>query len=285
MIKLSQRNKLPRMGSLSSLGFCKSETNKVFGESGKIKCYIIRRQWSKMRKYLATEEGTLELIMAVLTASPKHSDHMTSKSSTTKSVTSEATHQSDDEAVEPESAFSWLLLACRCHPPLDIMQQFCAMNPKWVEISRNAANQTALHLASACGAHPDVVAFLTNLNPEHASIRDSKGRTPLHLHCERCCVIGSCDPTGFASDSAGFLGEENLDEEFNPFITAMLAARGRTTGPIPDVLDTLIAAHPEALITKDCEGNTPLEYCVLNGASRYIIEILQEVSAIVKRSY
>jgi len=79
---------------------------------------------------------------------------------------------------------SLLFLACQNHPPLDIIQRICAMNPKLVEVSRNFTKQTALHVVAAFGANPDVVAFLTNLNPDHASMIDANGCTPLHLDCE-----------------------------------------------------------------------------------------------------
>jgi len=159
------------------------------------------------------------------------------------------------------------------------------MNPKLVEVSRNFTKQTALHVVAAFGANPDVVAFLTNLNPDHASMIDANGRTPLHLHCERCCAVGSCDPTSFTFDADSFLGEEPtelFEEDFNPFMTAMISARGRTSGPIPDVLDTLIVAYPEALVIPDYQGKTPLSYCLENGAPPRVSDSLQELSKMIQ---
>jgi hypothetical protein len=61
--------------------------------------------------------------------------------------------------------------------------------------------RTTLHVAAACGTRPEVVQYLTQLQPATAQWQDSCGRTPLHLNTEFCCVEHSCDGTAFANET------------------------------------------------------------------------------------
>ena len=240
----------------------------------KIKAYISKRQWAKLRKYLHSNGGCLDI-----------------------GLSSQSDGTVDDRNVVTEEDYDCvihaiLLMACKNHPPVDIVNDLSELCPDKARKCRNIAMQTPLHVAASFGAHPEVVELLNDFSPDHASIVDSMGRTPLHLHCKNCCAMNTCDPMSFENE---ILAENPIDslkkcghypelihrvdtEDHNPFKTALVAAKGRTTGPIPDVLETLILAYPEALLIEDKSGRTPLDYCVLNRAPRRIIQKMQKLT-------
>jgi hypothetical protein len=60
---------------------------------------------------------------------------------------------------------------------------------------------TPLHVAAACGALPEVVQYLAQLQPDTTQWQDACGCTPLHLNTEFCCVEQSCDGAAFANET------------------------------------------------------------------------------------
>lgn len=79
MISVNQKGTLQRVGSLSSFRLLKSEKRKVADECDKIKSYLIRRRWDKLRKYLLTEEGICELIKHMLPATSTYQGNMSNQ--------------------------------------------------------------------------------------------------------------------------------------------------------------------------------------------------------------
>jgi hypothetical protein len=88
-------------------------------------------------------------------------------------------HDADDYADEHGML---LHVAYQGHPPPWIIQTLCAVQPQWFSCRKNAFLYTPLHVAAAWGAHPEVVQYLTQLQPDTAQWQDSCGYTPLHLH-------------------------------------------------------------------------------------------------------
>jgi hypothetical protein len=118
-----------------------------------IHSYISNQKWSKLRKYLDTEEG--QLIPA--------------------------------KSEEGRDQDTLLHLACQEHPPLDIIQTLQEANPSWVS-TKDQDQRLPLHVAAAKGAHPAVVQYLLEFSPQDAvSMKDISGRTPLQLHQYLCC--------------------------------------------------------------------------------------------------
>jgi hypothetical protein len=188
------------------------------GQSGaakknKIQSYISNQKWSKLRKYLDTEEGQL---------SP-----------------------SKREADQDQDTL--LHLACQEHPPLDIIQRLQEANPSWIS-AKDKDQRLPLHVAAAKGAHPVVVQYLLELSPQDAfSMKDISGRTPLQLHQDLCCDDQTRDPSCSCQEEHDQNHESALDnmidadlDMFNDFVTVNAY---RTYGPIEEVVTMLQQAQ------------------------------------------
>jgi len=214
----------------------------------KIRSYIRNGLWSKLRRYLTSEEGCYEVSQLIA--------------------------QPDDDQ---ESDWTILHEACRYFPPCDIIQKLCSLNPRWVFNTKNPEGHNALHVASAFGAHPTVVAFLCSLDPDLASIKDSQGKTSLHLHCDSCCDAESCDPSCWVGQDS-----EDENEEIDDLqkIVRQYQAAQNASGPILKVIEILHAASPRSVNEEDARGMNPIEYCLIRNASRKAVIMMQKMSVI-----
>jgi len=220
--------------------------------TNKIEHYVTKGNWAKLRKYLATEDGCMDLAIQACTVTEK----------------------------QPGANCGTLLhVACQGYPPLDIVETLVAVNPAWITNAQNSHKHTPLHVAAAWGAIPQVVEFLTRLFPAAASMTDKLGRTPLHLHCEYCCLLGSCDPNAFPSVTSGSTPHRPAEEATDdPFQVLARLSGFRTHGPIPLVLSILHEASPSSINKEDSRGMNPIEYCLIHGASRQTIIRMQKMS-------
>mmetsp|Transcript_16880 Transcript_16880/g.24732 ORF Transcript_16880/g.24732 Transcript_16880/m.24732 type:complete len:232 (+) Transcript_16880:58-753(+) len=120
-------------------------------KSSALRQLISKKKWSRLSKYLSSEEGR-----------------------------SDATHAIHDKDGKGHSAFH---AACASMAPLAILRELHSIHPEAVfEVDKS--NATPLHAAVKQGATVEVVKFLLYHNPEAALMKDSRGKTPLHLACE-----------------------------------------------------------------------------------------------------
>jgi hypothetical protein len=183
-------------------------------KKNKIHSYISNQKWSKLRKYLDTEEGQL--------------------------IPAESEEDQDQETL--------LHLACQAHPPLDIIQRLQEANPSWIS-AKDQVQRLPLHVAAAKGAHTAVVQYLLELSPQDAlSMEDFSGRTPLQLHQDLCSRDDqTCDPSSFCQEEHDRHREITLDnmidadlDKFTEFVTVNAY---RTYGPIEEVVAMLQQAQ------------------------------------------
>jgi hypothetical protein len=258
----------------------------------KAKTYILKAQWSKLRKHLATEEGCDDLL----------GQHMFGLQEET--IKSKFNTQQPQAQLVLEPVL--LHMACQGHPPLHVIWLMCAINPSWVDNDHNCQRHTPLHVASKWGAHPAVVEFLVSLNPSNAAKTDSHGRTPLHLHCEFCGQDNRCDPFSFmigleedvfclmSHDSCRsehhmlttadyYDHDKNIDDpslELISVLQTLVAASKETKGPIPLVVQILDGAAPRSINQQDERGWYPVDYCINThqSYSRRMVMYLEQLS-------
>jgi hypothetical protein len=192
-------------------------------KKNKIHSYIANQKWSRLHRYLDTEEGQLI---------PANSEE-------------------DQETL--------LHLACQEHPPLDIIQRLQEANPSWIS-AKDQVQRLPLHVAAAKGAHPAVVQYLLELSPQDAlSMKDISGRTPLQLHQDLCSCDGqTCDPSSFSQEEHDRHREITLDNmidadlgKFTEFVTVNAY---RTYGPIEEVVTMLQQEQREGSLQASVSG-------------------------------
>jgi ankyrin repeat protein len=131
---------------------------------------------------------------------------------------------------------------------VEAIQEIC---PSSVEgVDKNG--YTPLHAAAEWGASPQVINCLIDWYPLAALKKERKGKTPLHLCCENCCLEGTCD--------TGVIGKNYVK------------------GPLRQVLKSLIKAAPLSVNDEDFEGMSPLEISINCGANGDVVRILQRAS-------
>jgi hypothetical protein len=138
-----------------------------------------------------------------------------------------------------------LHLVCTLNPPIQLVEKIVWSKPEMINVL-NVSNQSALHLAAAWGASPEVITCLLCQNPLNlASSKDSRQKTPLHYACE-------CGPSQY-----GQYAEDN-DENF-----------------LCQVVEALGKYYPEAAKAVDSAGFTPLQYAKKHKASKATIQALR----------
>ena len=140
-----------------------------------------------------------------------------------------------------------LHMACRFHPPLEVVQAMAAAAPSSVSLTDNMG-RLPLHIAAKCGAAPLVIAYLTEIYPQAAGFQDAIGKTPLHLFCE---YYGHQYNEGAANG-------QSLKE-------SMIL-----------VVKSLCRAAPSSVNLEDTEDMTALEYAIDAEVDRRVIRVVQK---------
>jgi len=162
-----------------------------------------------------------------------------------------------------------LLYLCKRYPTFQAVKTIVEEHPGSVKAVNNKG-QTPLHVATAYGASPAVIMYLTLQYPEACSIADHERKLPLHY--VSCC--------------SEWLKGDGFDTDFGIFDGIMpQTSGGITTGESDlyeagyvDMLRVVCRANPEAVHCEDSQGCNPIEYALIEGAPINIVRLLQRAS-------
>jgi len=138
-----------------------------------------------------------------------------------------------DVAKSEDGATPLLHEVCRYQPPLRVVEEFVRADPESVSVM-SKKNHAPLHVACRCGANPDVINFLCQLNRTLASVQDYHGRTPLHLLCQEYAI------------------HYNEEQRLRISLSKALIA----------AVKLIIAAAPHTVNLEDKDGKSALHYAV-----------------------
>jgi len=117
----------------------------------------------------------------------------------------------------------------------------------------NSLGQTALHVAAARAVAPDILWFLFETHPDQCSVRDAKGRYPIHYLAMRCRdIIDNFEPS-----------EANVSSQ----------------EWLMDLTKAMYRAYPVAITLEDFRRQNPIECALLNDAPYQVFKLLQRCSA------
>ena len=229
----------------------------------RIATLILRQKWQELRDYLDSPSGSWELVTECVHEYTEHKLGMTPRS---VGETLEEWKWKTLAGSDKTNMFGSLLhLACRSHPPLDIVKKLVSINPSCLKCADHAG-RAPVHVAAAWGANSAVVAYLVQLYPDACRLKDFDGRTPMHLHCALCSAPNTCD--------------EPSEQEF-PFDTCS-KRKQLQQGPIIKVISVLHAACPTAINEEDEDGMNPLQYAILlsgdGDRARELVITMQKMS-------
>lgn len=148
---------------------------------------------------------------------------------------------------------------CRSQPPYHVVNAIVRICPPYLESIDNNG-YTPLHTAAECGASPQVIQILIQSYPQAASIKEYRGKTPLHLYCEKGHFnrLGDVDPESFTSGEKEYVAEDGISCE---------------------VITSLTNAAPMNVTDEDEDGLSALEYAIISGADFQFVRLLQKFSA------
>lgn len=156
--------------------------------------------------------------------------------------------------VNESSSFNGMTLlhaVCRFNPPPYVVKKmimFCPDDAK----SLDCLNRTALHVATGTGACYLVIDALLAANPDACRVQDADGRTPLHMACDRHCVL--------------FEGSSNGHD-----------------APRHDIVSSLLSVSPSTVTLEDDDEMTAIEYALLSSADMSVIRMLQRAAQRILR--
>jgi hypothetical protein len=148
---------------------------------------------------------------------------------------------------------------CRFQPPASVVNaiiRVCALCLE--EIDKNG--YTALHTAAEWGASPQVIQVLIKHYSKAASMKEYRGKTPLHLYCEKGHLNRLQD--GVLNGAYGDYTDE--DSPCEVVISIMDAA-------LLNIAD------------EDKDGFSALEYAIVSGADFRLVRTLQKYCANVSK--
>lgn len=198
------------------------------------------------------------------------------------------------------SAETSLHMICRHHPPLEMVKFMFeegrqgttnggVVASALMAAQMNTEGQTPLHIASMCGASPQVIQFLADQCDFAVEAQDNEGNTPLHLHIihtseERVCDSGiklmkqSLDRTCHSTDAP--------EDEHIP-LPPMQQQKGKsnkgvvlTDGPNLRVVDILVSAasSPEMLLVENIDEISVVELAIMYEMDFKFVSKLQEMT-------
>jgi ankyrin repeat protein len=130
---------------------------------------------------------------------------------------------------------------------------------------------TPLHVAVECNASPQAIDCLLYWYPEASSLKDCRGKTPLHLLF--------CSPNSENAQCAG-LAEESQQAQPGQTKTLRLDPKQSNTAHTIQIIQSLIRAAPQSVNEEDDFGLNPLEYAINCGSSMSVIRTLQRASVV-----
>jgi ankyrin repeat protein len=130
---------------------------------------------------------------------------------------------------------------------------------------------TPLHVAVECNASPQAIDCLLYWYPEASSLKDCRGKTPLHLLF--------CSPNSENAQCAG-LAEESQQAQPGQTKTLRLDPKQSNTAHTIQIIQSLIRAAPQSVNEEDDFGLNPLEYAINCGSSMSVIRALQRASVV-----
>jgi len=180
------------------------------------------------------------------------------------------------EAVELKGEFDTTALhvACRNHPPLDVVELMLMATPDMI-FWADSFGWLPLHYACANGTEIEIVNLLLNTYPDSKLTTDKRGRTPLHF------ALGNVEnpPTpSLVKLLAGKTGESAKWPDENAMLPIHYAC---AYGATVDVLKVLICAWEESMTRTDAKGRTPLHFAMGNADrenSPHVVKLLLELS-------
>jgi len=163
------------------------------------------------------------------------------------------------EAMEMKGEFDTTALhvACRNHPPLDVVEIMLMAAPDMI-FWADSFGWIPLHYACANGTDIAVVRLLLSRYPDSKLVVDKRGRTPLHF------ALGNAEnpPTPpLVKLLAGEMGESTKWPDENAMLPIHYAC---AYGATVEVLTVLIHAWGESMQKTDSKGRIPLHYAMGN---------------------
>lgn len=193
-----------------------------------------------------------------------------------------------------------LHMICRHHPPLEMIKFMFqegrqgttnggAVASALMAAQMNTEGQTPLHIASMCGASPQVVQFLADQCKFAVEAQDNEGNTPLHLHIIHTSEVHNCD-------SGIKLMKQSLDrtchstdapEDEDIPLPSMQQQKNKSNknivlvdGPNLRVVDILVnaASSPEMLLVENVDEISVVELAIMYEMDFKFVSKLQEMT-------
>jgi ankyrin repeat protein len=176
-----------------------------------------------------------------------------------------------------ENEMTALHCVCRSDPPEDIINVMLEHGADALDM-QDIYGWAPLHYACACGASYEVIMRLNDESPFSKTSVDRRGRAPIHFALSNLKAKDQLSPVVVAS-------LVNTGAATYPDDTGMLPLHYACAyGSNDDVIKTLIQAHPDAMVSMDDQGRTPLVFCLVNcgqdyaaAAVRYMLEKNKEI--------
>jgi len=140
--------------------------------------------------------------------------------------------------------------ACRFNPPRTIVRHLASLYPQGVMLP-DKMGRLPLHHAAKWGCSFRLIDYLLDKDKSAASVKDSLGKTPLHLLCEN-----------YSSTAEFGKGGEHISPEDNMIESTRV----------------LIKAAPEIVNIEDNDDITAAEYCIKSGAPYDAVRSIQKAS-------
>jgi ankyrin repeat protein len=148
---------------------------------------------------------------------------------------------------------------CRFQPPARVVNSIirvCALCLE--EIDKNG--YTALHTAAEWGASPQVIQCLIKHDSKAASMKEYRGKTPLHLYCEKG-HLNTLQDLGLNGTYGDYTDEDSPCE----------------------VVMSIMDAALLNIADEDNDGFSALEYAIISGADFRLVRTVQKYSANVSK--
>ncbi|KAL7467419.1 hypothetical protein ACHAXS_007663, partial [Conticribra weissflogii] len=135
-----------------------------------------------------------------------------------------------------------LHFACAKNAPLSIIRSLCQIYSRSIFTS-DSKGRFPLHEAARCGAHPDVIDYLSSTNGSAAVKQDSLGKTPMH----------------YVADS--------YEKQYRDRIRrGEIKPSDDTDGVMLRVVRVFRDVAPQSFNMEDNRGKCPIEYAIENNA-------------------
>ena len=139
--------------------------------------------------------------------------------------------------------------ACRFNPPRTIVRQLASLYPDGVMYT-DKLNRLPLHYAAKWGASSRLISYLVEKDRTAASVKDSLGKTPLHLLCANY--------------------SHSMEEVTNDTLSL--------DDHMVESTKTLIKACPDAVNIVDNNDTTAIEYAIASDCPIKAVRLIQKAS-------